>query len=225
MDIKEKIVVVLGANGGIGSAIVKKLKKEGTICVPLTRDDVDLTDIKETMKISANIAKKYPRIDAFINAAGIGIYKGIGDISEEDLEKSLDINLIGPLFFIKGILPSMGEKDSVIINIGSGMGKKPYGKEKLPYIISKFALRGMSLALAKDFDGKFPDFCLVNLGSVMTNFGTGGIAKRLALQKKGKLYFTPEWVAERIIYIIKDKDRQTEYTFYPKDYVDGARSK
>jgi short-subunit dehydrogenase len=219
MDIKGKIVIVLGANGGIGSAIVKKLEEDGAICVPLTRENVDLSDIKSLESVSVEIAKKYSNIDAFINAAGIGIYKGIEDINEDDLKKSLDINLTGPLLFIKGILPSMNKENSVIINIGSGMGKRPYGKEKLPYIISKFALRGMSLALSKDFEGKFPNFCLVSLGSVMTDFGTGGIAKRIELQKKGKLYFTPEWVAERIIYIIKDKERQTEYTFYPKDYI------
>lgn len=221
MDIKGKIVIVLGANGGIGSAIVKKLEEEGAFCVPLARDDVDLTDTKKVASVSAAIAKKYPNISAFINAAGIGVYGGINDFNEDDLEKSLEINLTAPLFFIKGILPSMSKENSVVINIGSGLGKKPYSKEKLPYIISKFALRGMSLALSKDFGGKFPNFCLVSLGSVMTDFGTGGIARRIALQKKGKLYFTPEWVAERIIYILKDAKRQTEYTFYPKDYIEG----
>ncbi len=219
MEIKGKTIIVLGANGGIGSEIVKKLEEEGAVCIPLTKDGVDLTDIKKVMSFSASIAGKYSDISAFINAAGIGIYGGINNLNESDWEKTMNINLTAPLFFIKGILPSMNKKDSVIINIGSGLGKKPYNKEKLSYIISKFALRGMSLALSKDFEKNFPNFCLVNLGSVMTDFGSGGITKRLALQKKGKLYFTPEWVAERIIYIVKDKERQTEYTFYPKDYI------
>jgi NAD(P)-dependent dehydrogenase (short-subunit alcohol dehydrogenase family) len=219
MDLKEKVIVVLGANGGIGSAVVAQLTKEEAKVVPLTREDIDLTKTEKMESASAAVIKEYPRIDAFINATGIGIYGGIKDTTKDNLKTSLDINLVGPLLFIKGLLPAMNKKDSVIINIGSGLGKKPYSREKLPYIISKFALRGMSLALAKDFEGKFPNFCLVSLGSVMTSFGTGGLAKRIALQKKGKLYFTPEWVAERIAYIIKDKERQAEYTFYPKDYV------
>src|SRR4030043_2128995 len=107
MDLKDKIVIVLGANGGIGSAIVKKLEEEMAVCIPLEKEDVDLTDIKKVISFSSIIAKKYPRIDAFINASGIGIYGGIEDLKYEDWQKSIDINLAGPLFFIKGILPSM----------------------------------------------------------------------------------------------------------------------
>jgi NADP-dependent 3-hydroxy acid dehydrogenase YdfG len=174
--------------------------------------------------VSVAIAKDFSNIDAFINAAGIGIYEGIEDLKSEDWEKSMNINLTGPLFFIKGILPSMNKKDSVVINIGSGSGKRPYFKNRIPYNVSKFALRGLSLSLSGDFKGRFPNFCLVSLGSVMTGFGPGGIAKRRRLEKKGKKYLTPEWVAERIVYVIKDEKRQTEYTFYPEDYVKSAIS-
>jgi NADP-dependent 3-hydroxy acid dehydrogenase YdfG len=219
MDIKGKTIVVLGANGGIGSAIIEKLKKSGAICVPITKNEVDLTNLKEVESVSTSIAKDFPNINAFINAAGIGIYEGIEDLKSEDWEKSLDINLTGPLFFIKGILPSMNKKDSVVINIGSGLGKKPYYKKRVPYVASKFALRGLSLALSEDFKAKFPNFCLVSLGSVMTRFGPGGIEKKKKLAKKGKKYLTPQWVAERIVYVIRDKERQMEYTFYPEDYA------
>jgi NADP-dependent 3-hydroxy acid dehydrogenase YdfG len=224
MDLKEKIVVVLGAGGGIGSAVVKELEKSGATVIPLERNDVDLTDLDQVEKVSTELSKKYPNIDAFINATGIGVYQGLPDLNKDDWKKSLNINLSGPLFFIKGILPSLNKNDSVVINIGSGLGKKPYYTERIPYIVSKFGLRGMSLALSRDFEGKFPNFCLVTLGSVMTGFGPGGVDKRKDLEKKGKLYFTPEWVAERIVYVIKDTKRQSEYTFYPKDYIKGAVS-
>jgi len=221
MDLKEKVVVVLGANGGIGSAIVRELAKTGAVVVPITKEGVDLANLDEVEKVSAEVAKEHPDISAFINATGIGVYRGLSDLERNDWESSLNINLTGPLFFIKGILPSLNKNDSVVINLGSGLGKKPYYKERIPYIVSKFGLRGMSLALSRDFEGKYPNFCLVTLGSVMTGFGSGGLVKRKELEKKGKLYFTPEWVAERIVYVIKDKERQSEYTFYPKDYVKG----
>lgn len=219
MNLKDKIVVVLGANGGIGSCVIDELKKDGAKVIPLTRKEVDLTNIKGSYKAGLSLVKDFPKIDAIINATGVGIYRSLNDLSEDEWERSMNINVAGPLFFIKSVLPALNKEDSVVVNIGSGLGKKPYYKERIPYIASKFSLRGVSLALSKDFEGQKPDFCLVTLGSIMTKFGPGGMEKRKKLQEKGKVYFDPEWAAERIIYVLKDKERQTEYTFYPKDYI------
>lgn len=224
MDLKGKTIVILGAGGGIGRALADKFKDLGAMVIPVTKKEVDLTKIDQVENFSKEISQNFPKISVFINTAGIGVYQGLEQLAHVDWQNSLDVNLTGPLFFIKGIMPSLDKKDSVVINLGSGLGKKPYYQRRLPYIISKFALRGMSLALSRDFEGKKPDFCLITLGSVMTDFGPGGLKKREKLQKGGKLYFTPDWVAEKIVDIVKDVKRHTEYTFYPKDYIKGAVS-
>ena len=71
----------------------------------------------------------------------------------------------------------------------------------------------MTLSLADEI--KDVDICLLTLGSVMDNFGTGGINKRKELEKQGKKYLKVEDVVKKIMTITKSKIRQKEYQYYP----------
>lgn len=237
MDLKGKIAVVTGAGGGIGSEIVRGLKKEGARTVLIEKEksllegimdildgdegfifECDFSKSEEVEKLSREISGKFPKIDFLFNVAGIGIYKEIGDLSIEDWQRSVDINLTAPLIMIKRLLPSLENSgDSVVVNIGSGKGIIPTAGQ-VPYCSTKFGLRGMSLSLSKEFKNKNIDFVLMTLGSVMTNFGTGGIAQRKKLQEEGKKYLDPKDVAQKIIDIVKSEDREPEYKIYPEGY-------
>ncbi len=237
MDLAGKVAVITGAGGGIGSEIVKKLKAERAKVVLIEKDkslleslmdvldgdessifECDFSDPAQVEKLGEDLSVKFPVVDFLFNVAGIGIYKNLEDLTVSDWKKSIDINLTAPLILTKKLLPSLKNSESaVVVNIGSGMGILPMAG-RVAYCSTKFGLRGMSLTLAKEFGGRNVGFVLMTLGSVMTGFGTGGLALRKKLESEGKKYLGPTDVARKIIEIVKDKDRKAEYKIYPEGY-------
>jgi short-subunit dehydrogenase len=209
MNLQNKTAVVTGARGGLGSLLVQALEKEGIICVAIDKEECDFTNSKDVEKLCDEIKSKYEKIDFLFNVAGIGIYKNIDDLSIEEWNDSLSINLTAPFILIKTLSPE------VVINFGSGMGVFPTSGRSA-YCASKFGLRGLSLSLSKELKPKNIDVVLLTLGSIMTNFGTGGLALRQDLEKKGKKYLNPSEVIEKVLEIIKSERREVEYMIYPK---------
>ncbi len=236
-EINGKIAIVTGAGGGIGSALVKKLTEKGVFCVmvdmhespnsnlaEMVRENkgeyfsVDLTDISAIEKFCSDVFTKHDKIDFLYNVAGTGIYKKIGDLTVEDWNLSIGLNLTAPFYLTKKLIPLLQKSDNpLVFNIGSGMGVFPTAGRSA-YCTSKFGLRGLTLSLAKEFkDGKIK-FQLLTLGSVMTSFGNGGIDHRADLQRAGKQYLTPESVSEKIVDATIDRGSPTEIEFYPEGY-------
>lgn len=238
MDLEGKIAVITGATGGVGREIVKLLDSKDVtlILVSRTKSELqnlvkslknknskyyacDLSNLKKAEKVSRKISKDYKKIDILINAAGIGIYKPIGEMNLEDWVKTMNINVSSVFVFVKELINSLGNSDnSLVISLGSGAGVIPMSSRSA-YCSSKFALRGLILSLSKEFKriGK-PKFCLLTLGSILTSFGPMSKEEKIKTMEDGKAYFTPEWVGKKVVEIIKDEKRDTEYTLYPQDY-------
>ncbi len=178
----------------------------------------DFRDTSKILDLARKIKKIYKKVDLLINVAGIGIYKSIEDIGLSEWEDCLAINLTAPFLLTKELIPVLNKSESpLVINIGSGAGIVPFAN-RVAYCSSKYGLRGMTLALAKEYEGRKLKFCLITLGSVMTDFGPGGIEVRKKKQREGKKYFTSEWVAKKLIEVIKDDKRETEIVLFPSNY-------
>lgn len=245
MDLKNKVAVVTGATGGIGRELVKKLDNEGAQIILISKSESDLQSLvktlnnksskyfvcdfsnqAETEKVAKDIAGEFDQIDILINSAGIGIYKPIEEATLEDFNNSINIGLISVYIFIKSLLNSLSKNnDSLVLNMGSGAGVIPMSGRSV-YCTTKFALRGLTLSLAEEFKriGN-PKFCLITLGSTLTSFGPLSFEKKKEEMESGKAYFTPEWVGEKLVEIIKDSNRDLEYTLYPGDYGFGEWKK
>jgi short-subunit dehydrogenase len=238
MDLKGKVAVLVGASGGIGTEIAKKLIGEGLRLVLVSNSEeklqslsnklgsdnckyyvCDLTEQTLTIKVAKKIADDYKTVDLLINAAGVGVYKQLEDITIEEWNNSLNINLTSVFIFSKELLKSLeSADDSLILNLGSGAGVIPMSGRSA-YCSSKFGLRGFTLSLDEEYKrvGK-PKFTLITLGSTLTGFGPLGLEEKTKEMENGKSYFTPEWVGQKLIEIIKDENREVEYTLYPGDY-------
>lgn len=234
MDIKNKTVLITGASKGMGNSIAKRLAQEGANLILVARTEeilkdlaknlgggshkyyaCDFSDIKKVLDLSENISKDFEKIDVLINGAGIGVYKPIEEVSFDEWRKSFSIGLDAPYFLTQKLLPLLGKSEkSLVINIGSGMGVIPAPGRSV-YCSLKFGLRGMTLSLAEEFKRTKIQFVLLTLGSVLTGFGPKTIEEK---KNEGKAYLTPEWVAERVLEIIKEDGKAVEYTFYPSDY-------
>lgn len=241
MDIKEKVAVVTGATGGIGRAIVEELDKLGVKLVLLGTHEEELknllsslkteggrhyasnfSDPDEIIKISEKMSHEVGIVDILINLAGIGIYKSIEEVSLKDWQDSMSIGVTAPYFLTKALTKNMSQSDlSVVLNMGSGMGVIPAAGRSV-YCTSKFALRGMTLSLAEEFKKTKPHFCLITLGSTLTPFGPMSLEEKKKEMEEGKAYFTPDWVAKKVVEIISNEDRDVEYRLYPSEYEGGS---
>ncbi|OGK17233.1 hypothetical protein A2690_02190 [Candidatus Roizmanbacteria bacterium RIFCSPHIGHO2_01_FULL_39_12b] len=235
MNLQGKIIIIAGATGGIGEELSRRLHKECSYLILLGRREEKLKSLKSELRdkceyfvvdfkskegISNYILQlkgKYKSIDVLIHVAGIGAYKTFEETTRDDWDESFDINTKAPYFLTQGLLPIMNSNDSLVLTVGSGAGVIPMRGRSL-YCATKFALRGMTLSLAEEFKGFNPSFCLITLGSTLTEFGPMTLEEKKKESESGKAYFTPGWVAEKLVEIIKNENREVEYTLYPTDY-------
>ena len=241
MKLKGKIAVITGATGGIGRELVESLDKEGVTCVLVGRNKDTLEQLSKSLDspikkyyvgdfssdnqiadLAKKVAKEFSRVDLLVNLAGIGVYKLFENVTYKDWQDSLNIGVTSAYFLTRQLLPNLQRSDlALVLNVGSGAGI--YGMPgRSVYSMTKFAFRGMTLSLAEEFRGFKPDFCLITLGSVLTEFGPMTLEDKYEQMQAGKAYFTPEWVVHKLVEIIKDPKRETEYTLFPSNYFGGT---
>lgn len=237
MNLANKEVVIVGASGGIGSTLARILKAEGAKLVAIGRNAkrlnefsnkqyvCDLSNSENVKKSTEKLKQDLSKIDVLVHAAGVAGYKNFEDITLGELNEAFEINTKAPFFMTQQLLPLLQKsKHSLVLNIGSGAGTIPMKGRSL-YCGTKFALRGMTLALSEEFEGRNPDFVLVTLGSTLTEFGPMTLTEKRKEAKKGKAYFPVEWVANKLVEIIKDDKRETEYVLFPSGYGFGEWKK
>lgn len=238
MDLRGKTAVVTGATGGIGREIVKVLDQEGAKLILVSKTESELqslirnlkaknhkyyvcdqSDQKISEKIAKQISNDNKEINVLIHCAGIGIYKTIEDLTLEDWNKSMNINVNSVFILTKELIQQLDNRDSsIVIGLGSGMGVTGEA-ERSAYCTSKFALRGLMLSLAEEYKRfKNPKFCLVTLGSVLTSFGPMSFEEKKRDMEDGKGYLTSEWVAKKIVELLKLENIEVEYEFSSPDY-------
>ena len=94
--------------------------------------------------------RRYGKIDALVNNAGISQQKLFTDITDSDFQKMFDVNLKGPFLCSQCVLPVMiHQKSGKIVNVSSVWGVTG-GSCEVHYSASKAGLIGMTKALAKE---------------------------------------------------------------------------
>lgn len=241
MDIKDKIVVITGATGGIGKQLCRDFAKNGArlFMIARTREKLeelsnelegeghknyaaDFTKSDEVLKVCDYIKNNYSNIDILINAAGVGVYKSVEEVEIQEWSDSMAINATAPFFMVKELIELLKKSQTgVVINIGSGMGKIPTACRSV-YCATKYALRGMTLSLAAEFKRTNVKFVHIDLGSTLTEFGPLTLNEKMKENIDGKAYLTPEWVAKKFVEIVNNNQFEEEITLYPSDYSDKA---
>ncbi len=168
-----KTVIITGAAKGIGRAIAKDFAYSGynvcinyntseneakELCSELAKNGcnviiykADITKREEVDKMVEYVIGTFGNIDVLVNNAGISEYKLFIDISEEELQRMLNVNIMGTFNMSQSVLKKsmLPRKDGTIINISSIWGMVGASLE-VAYSTSKAAIIGMSKALAKE---------------------------------------------------------------------------
>ena len=168
---KSNVVLVTGANGGIGKAIVNKYSRQGLTMAIADKDEDaanklvheinssngkamafpgDLLDQNYSDNLANEVKEKLGSIDILINNAGLMRRGDITQTSDEDYELSMKINVEAPFRLIRASIPLMVDSGGgSIVNISSCWGINP-GPNHLIYCTTKAALAAMTKCLGRD---------------------------------------------------------------------------
>lgn len=156
VDRKRKALIT-GASRGIGKAIAEKFREHGYEVVTPTRQEMDLTD---GASVDAYISQhKDEYFDVIVNNAGINDIHEIGDITDDEIENMIAVNLIAPIRLLRGFTGTMKKNHyGRIVNIGSIWAVVSKGG-RCVYSATKNGIHGVTNTLAVELA---PDNILVN---------------------------------------------------------------
>ena len=166
----DKIVLVTGANRGIGFEIGKQLlSREWTVIFtsrnmhigrPIVNElrkefktawyhQLDVTEEDSIGDLLEYVMEDHGRLDVLVNNAGIYLDEGRStlDVDIRDVKKTMEINVYGPLLVTRALLPALKESDDPrVINVSSTMGQlSEMGGGSPAYRMSKTALNALSV--------------------------------------------------------------------------------
>lgn len=225
-----KTVIVTGGSRGIGAATVKELARSGyqvvlnynqsemqakTIQEELAKENIDIEICKadvskreEVKKLVKFTLEKYRKIDVLVNNAGIDQIKPFMDITDEDWNTMMQVNLNSVFYCTQEVLENMIHyKEGCIINVSSIWGITGASCE-VHYSASKAAIDGMTKALAKELGPSNIRVNSIAPGAIMTDMNKGcteeeitEINKEIPLGRFGR----SEEIARSIKWLIEDE--------------------
>lgn len=154
---QNKVALVTGGRSGIGYAVACRLRDEGARVFTAQRgEDAEFesisTDFSEpgtAARVVESIVAQTDQLDVLINNAGMMQEATVEEMSLDDWQRTLTVNLTTPFLLIKDALPHLRKSQGNIVNIGSieGLGSNP---SHAAYCASKAGLHGLTRAVAID---------------------------------------------------------------------------
>ena len=251
-DLTGKVVAITGGESGIGRATARRFARAGAqvfVCdrtpidanrsefahLQIDSSDCDVRSITDLESWIHGVADQAGRLDVLVNNAGIGMTKQIDDVSEQDWDDCLNINLKAAFFGCKFAIPYLRQAGGgSIINTASNAGILPRAHDPV-YSISKQALVGLtkSLALCHSIDririnavcpGPVGDTGMMNADLARSTDVEATRQQFIAaspLARAHRRMITPEEVAEAIVYLASDAAAMVTGTCIA---IDGGKS-
>ena len=211
--LRGKNCLITGATGGIGSCIAKRMAEEGCNLFLTSTNKEKLKSLRgelqhlidymscdlnsvEAIEFLIEFLKDYWSIDILINCTGVYIINPLEELSLEDYETTMNVNMRAAFLFSKAFVPGMVEqKWGRIVNIASVAAYNGYRNNSI-YCASKHALLGFSRALHEELrEHNIRVFC-ISPGATKTPMG-GKINREDA-----NTFIKPEEIADYIAQII-----------------------
>jgi short-subunit dehydrogenase/MoaA/NifB/PqqE/SkfB family radical SAM enzyme len=233
-----KHVLVTGAGGGLGSALVRKLTGLGANLVVSDRSPgtmnrleftcsrenaiiavpADLSVPGEAVKLAKKAMEAIGYIDILINNAGIGYHALMDEIVDDKMRKVYEVNTFSPMALTLALLPSMKDRGrGIVINILSCAGYIPtpttgvYGASKAAFSTMARTLRLEAAPAGVKVFNFYP-------GPIDTPFNTNALRenKRLGVYGCGTTCAEPDRIAEKVLSAVAGKAGDFWLDFYSK---------
>lgn len=188
----QKTWFITGTSQGIGLELVKQLLEKGDQVAATARNingikdmqdvypeqflplQVDLLNDHDISKAVEDTVSRFGKIDYLVNNAGYGLIGGIEEVSKSEVQANFDVNVFALLSVTKAVLPHMREaKSGHIFNLSSVFGLIA-GAAWGIYCATKFAVEGLSEALAQEVKPFGIKVTIIEPGYFRTNFLNSG---------------------------------------------------
>lgn len=190
--------------------VVEEIEKEGGEALAVKSDVTKKTEVDKMVKAAMD---KWGKVDILVNNAGIVQFKSFLELTEEEWDRTLDINLKGYFLCAQAVLKEMvKQKSGVIINIASvEMGQVGNG---MPFIVHYCASKGGVVAMTEALAAEFAPYNIrVNAiapGAIETPMvesakldpkATEGMLARIPMHRMGK----PQEVSNLVLFLASDE--------------------
>lgn len=192
----DKVVVITGASGGIGSALAEELARRGARLVLVARRPealaavasrcdgrahpiiADVTDRLEVRRVVAESLARYGHIDVWVNNVGQGITRPPSELTDADIDAMMLINVKTALYGTQEVLPHFKQRGSgQVVNLSSMLGRMPHAMFRSAYNGAKHFLNALTANFRTELQQTHPgiQFSLVSPGVVRTDFGRNAV--------------------------------------------------
>lgn len=223
-DLTGTVVAITGASAGIGRATAVLLAEAGASVVLAARRvdrlaelvaqigpdqalavPTDVRDPEQCRELVAEAVERFGRLDTLVANAGIGMYGGIEDATDDDLGRMLDVNLAGTVWSVRAAVPEFrrnGGGDIVIV--ASVAGLRGDGNEAV-YAATKFGQVGLAGALDRELRADGIRVTALLPAGVTTEFALG--AGRTEGDPALDAYLQPEDIAFQVRTVLQQPRR------------------
>ena len=188
----DKVIVITGASAGIGAALAERLgsqgaslvlvalredllrdvaSRSGTRAVPLVADVTIRADVRQAVQATIG---RFGRIDVWINNAGQGITRQPSELTDEDIDLMMRVNVKSALYGMQEVLPHFKQRGAGhVINVSSELGRIPYAVHRSAYSGAKHFMNALTAMFRDEVQQTHPgiEFSIVSPGIVKTEFG------------------------------------------------------
>jgi 3-oxoacyl-[acyl-carrier protein] reductase len=227
-DLKDSVVAITGASAGIGRATARELARAGARVVLGARRrerleaieaefpgqvaavEMDVRSPDDSRRLVQEAITRFGRLDSLVANAGVGMYGGILDRTDEELATMLDTNVAGTVWPIRAAVPEMlkaGRGDIVIVASVAGFRG---GADEAVYAATKFAQVGLAGSLDRELRDKGIRVTTIGPAGTSTEFAIG--AGRTEDMPELQTYLKPEDIAFAIRTVLEQPRRlRTQY--------------
>jgi NADP-dependent 3-hydroxy acid dehydrogenase YdfG len=196
LPLADRVVVITGASAGIGAALARSAAARGAVVVAAARRKaeldavvaacgpralahvVDVTQRDEVLGLAAFALQHCGHIDAWVNNAGRGITKAPSQLTDDDVDTMLTINVKSALWGVQAVLPHFQQRgQGHLVNVSSMLGRVPFAPPRAAYSAAKAWLNNYTASLRMELAATHPGIhvTLFSPGVVATEFGTNAI--------------------------------------------------
>lgn len=228
--ISQQVVAIVGASSGIGRETALRFAQRGAKVVVAARTQsgldslvaeiqrvggeaiavvADVAEMAQVQAIADKAVERFDRLDTWVHAAATGVLARFEQITPEEFQRVIDVNLMGQIYGAKAALPYLKrEGRGALIHISSMEGRRSLPLQS-PYCAAKHALQGMleSLRVELQHEG-MPISVTSILPSVINTPYYNKVRTKLGVKPTGiPPYYDPRLVADAILYVAEHPTR------------------
>ena len=189
---RDKVVVITGASSGIGAELARRVGQRGGRPVLAARREQELDAVAaqagpQALAVVADVTRRdqvqrileaalarFGQVDVWVNNAGRGITRAVSELTDEDFDEMMRVNVKSALYGMQAVLPHFKTRGTGhIINVSSMLGRMPFAPARSAYSAAKHALNALTASLRMELRDAYRGIHVstVSPGVVATEFG------------------------------------------------------